>query len=127
MELIYDHNLNESLMQWRGIVKQIHNLTQKDFDKLCKDGVSIAPYNDYIEVELSYCSRQGAIGVNGRSVAICDKPVNNLYHISKFTYGFFTHKKHELNIDDELIFVPHVNVYKPNIILPTMKSFYKLS
>lgn len=127
MNLIYDDNLNANVKLWRGVVKDIKVLTQKDLNQYSKSGIFIPLYYNYATIKVNYSDRQSAMGVNGRSVAVCDKPVINLFHIeSGDIYGFF-YQSCDLKVDDDIIFVPHVNVYKPNIILPIIKNYYSLS
>ena len=128
MNLIFDDNLNQSVKLWRGVVKDIKVLTQKDLREYDKKGVFIQSYYNYAIIKVYHSDRQSAIGVNGRSVRICDKPVTNLFHIeSGDIYGFFYNQSFGLKVDDDIIFVPHVNVYEPNIILPKIKNYYSLS
>jgi hypothetical protein len=125
-KLIFDDDLNHHVRLWRGVVEYVNVLTHKDYMNYNKRNIIIPSYYDYITVKLSHCSRQSAIGVNGRSVAICDRPVENLFHVEGFKYGFFCNKAHSLNLGDEIMFIPRVNVYKPNIIMPEMRNHYVL-
>jgi hypothetical protein len=128
MNLIYDDNLNENVKLWRGVVNDIKVLSQKDLREYDKSGVFIQSYYNYAIIKVNHLDRQSAIGVNGRSVAICDKPVTNLFHIeSGDVYGFFYNQSLGLKVDDDIVFVPYVNVYEPNIILPKIKNYYSLS
>ena len=128
MNIIYDDNLNANVKLWRGIVKDIKVLTQKDLNQYSKRGIFIPLYYNYTTIKVNYSDRQSAMGVNGRSVRICDKPVTNLFHIeSGDIYGFFYNQSFGLKVDDDIIFVPHVNVYEPSIILPKIKNYYSLS
>jgi len=128
MNLIYDDNLNQSVKLWRGVVKDIKVLTEKDLDQYSKREIYIPLYYNYAIIKVNHLHRQSAMGVNGRSVAVCDKPVTNLFHIeSGDIYGFFYRQSYDLKVDDDIVFVPHVNVYKPNIILPKIKNYYSLS
>jgi hypothetical protein len=128
MNLIYDDNLNQNVKLWRGVVKDIKVLTQKDLREYDKMGVFIQSYYNYAIIEIYHSDRQSAIGINGRSVRICNKPIINLFHIeSGNIYGFFYNQSLELKVDDDIIFVPHVNVYEPNIILPKIKNYYSLT
>jgi hypothetical protein len=128
MNLIYDDNLNQNVKLWRGVVKDIKVLTQKDLREYDKMGVFIQSYYNYAIIEIYHSDRQSAIGINGRSVRICNKPIINLFHIeSGNIYGFFYNQSLDLKVDDDIIFVPHVNVYEPNIILPKIKNYYSLT
>tara|TARA_R110000868_G_scaffold408187_1_gene690689 strand:+ start:59 stop:448 length:390 start_codon:yes stop_codon:yes gene_type:complete len=124
MTLIYDDDLNENVKLWRGIVKHIKVLTQKDLKEYNNKAIFISPHYNYVTIKVNHSDRQSAIGVNGRSVA----PVANLFHIeSGNIYGFFYNRTCDLVVGDDIIFVPQVNVYEPNIILPKIKNYYSLT
>ncbi len=125
--VIYDDNLNVNVKLWRGSVEHIKILNYKDLNEYHKKGVPIQSHYNYAIIKVNHSDRQSAIGVNGRSVRICDKPVVNLFHIEGGdVYGFFYNKSYNLKVDDDIVFVPHVNVYEPNIILPLIKNFYPI-
>ncbi len=127
MNLIYDDNLNKNVKLWRGLVKDIKVLTQKDLYEYSEKNIFISFYRSYATIKICSLDRNRAIGVNGRSVAICNKPVINLFHIENGNiYGFFYNHSHDLKIGSDIIFVPQVNVYEPNIIVPIMKNFYEI-
>jgi len=127
MNLIYDDNLNETVKLWRGTVKDIKVLTEKDLKEYYKKRIFIQSYYNYAVIEINSSDRQSAVGVNGRSVSVCNKPVINLFHIeSGNIYGFFYNQSFDLKVDDDIVFVPQVNVHEPNIIFPKIKNYYSL-